>query len=428
MTHFSVRPLVAAMSLALTGVACAADGDASIWSFRGFGTISAVHSSEHEADFTGNIFQVDGAGRTRATSLSPDSKLGAQLTATFTPQLTGVVQVLSQYQYDKSYTPQIEWANLKYDFSPAFRARIGRIGLPAFLVSETRYVGFANTWARPPQEIYSIAPITSSDGVDATYLANFGNAVNTLQAFYGNSTPKLSTGEGRARPTWGLNNSLEMGSTTLRAGVVATNLTLDVAALQGLIGGLKAYGNAAAGVPLPAAQTAAAQAYAMNEKYSLENMRLKFYSLGVSHDTGDWLFMAEYSHNHGAGLIASSDSWYGTVARRIGNFTPYVTLADTKATLEAEPGISTAGLPGPLVGPAVGLTAGVNGVRRSFASSQSLVSVGMRWDAMKNVALKAQYDHLKMGEGSKGRLVNPSPAYQPGGSVDLVTLGVDFLF
>lgn len=52
-----------------------------------------------------------------------------------TPKLT---EVVSQYQSDSSYAPQIECANLKYGFTPAFRARTGCIALPAFLVSETR--------------------------------------------------------------------------------------------------------------------------------------------------------------------------------------------------------------------------------------------------------------------------------------------------
>ncbi len=428
MTHFSVRPLVAAMSLALTGVAHAADGDASIWSFSGFGTVSAVHSNEREADFAGTIFQPYGAGRTRSTSLDPDSKLGAQLTAKFTPQLSGVVQVVSQYQYDNSYTPQVEWANLKYEFTPAFRARIGRIALPAFLLSETRYVGFANTWARPPQEVYAIAPITSNDGVDATYVAHFGDAVNSVQAFYGSNTTKLTTGEAKSKPSWGLNNSLEVGSTTLRAGFIATRLSLDVPALQGLNDGLQSFGNAASAIPSPGIQAAGAQAHELNAKYSLKDIDLKIYSLGASHDTGAWLFIGEYTRFEGNGYFSTSNSWYASVARRLGVFTPYVTVGDTRPKLESEPGITTTGLPGGLAAGAMGLNAGINAVKQSVAASQKLASVGVRWDFMKNAAVKLQYDHLEMGEGSKGRLVNPSPAYQPGGKVDLVTLGVDFLF
>lgn len=428
MTQFPLRPLWAAMSLAMCGLAHAADGEPSIWSFSGFGTLSAVHSSEREADFAGTIFQPDGAGRTRSTSFDPDSKLGAQVTARFTPQLTGVLQVISQHQHDSSYKPQIEWANLKYDITPQLRARIGRIASPVFMLSETRYVGYANTWARAPQEVYLVAPITNNDGIDATYVVDNGSSVNSFQAFFGQSSAKLNGGEVHSKPTWGFNNTLELGSTTLRAGFTYNRLTVDLNTLSGLIGALRAYGAGAAGVPLPAAQTASAQAFALADTYSARDVGMQTYTLGAAHSMGNWTFMGEFSHFEADAQFGNSNAWYGSVAHRLGDFTPYVLVGQIKSKPRNEPGISTTGLPAGLAAGGARLTAGINALNNVVSPSRKMAAAGVRWDFAKNVAAKLQYDHLSLDDGSQGRLVDPSPAYQPGGTVKLVTLGVDFLF
>ena len=51
--------------------------------------------------------------------------------------------------------------------------RVGRVGLPVFMISDYRNVGYANTMLRPPAEMYSQVPINSIDGVDAHLAAEF---------------------------------------------------------------------------------------------------------------------------------------------------------------------------------------------------------------------------------------------------------------
>jgi hypothetical protein len=71
------------------------DPGTSMFSFGAFGTVGLVHSSEDEADFTTNVFQPHGPGYSRAWSPDVDSLFGAQVTAKFTPQLSAVLQVIS---------------------------------------------------------------------------------------------------------------------------------------------------------------------------------------------------------------------------------------------------------------------------------------------------------------------------------------------
>ena len=132
--HGSPRNCVGCMSqplvrAALLAVALHAPGghaeevEPSMFSFSGFGTFGAVHSSENKADFTSSLFKPDGAGHGHDWSADVDSLIAAQVTANFTPQLSAVLQVVSEQNYDNTYRPHVEWANIKYQFSPDFETR-----------------------------------------------------------------------------------------------------------------------------------------------------------------------------------------------------------------------------------------------------------------------------------------------------------------
>jgi hypothetical protein len=54
--------------------------------------------------------------------------------------------------------------------------------------------------------------------------------------------------------------------------------------------------------------------------------------------------------------------------------------------------------------------------------------VGARWDFMKNVDFKVQVDHMRLGAGSPGTLGNLQPSFQTGGTVNLISATVDFVF
>jgi hypothetical protein len=395
--------------------------------FSGFGTIGAVHSSEKNADYVSTVFQPDGAGHTRSTSFDPDTKLGVQVNAPFSKRFSGVVQVISQYQYDGSYRPMVEWANVKYQVTSDVSVRLGRIAVPAYLVSETRHVGYSYPWVRSPIEVYNVQPISRNDGVDATWRSSFGPAYNTLQAYWGKSKARLSSGDAKTDPSWGINDTVEIGSWTLRASYSSSKVDLNLASLDPLFGGLQQFAAGANAVPVPAFQSAGAQALALNQKYKLQDMSLKAYSVGGSYDPGDWFVMGEFYGFRGAGFLADSRSWYVSAGYRFGKLTPYVSYSTTKAKVEHEEGISTTGA-APLAAGAAALTAGINTTLDQFNATQHSTSVGARWDFMKNVALKGQYDRVNPAANSNGRFINQQPGYQQGQSANVYSVALDFVF
>jgi len=84
-------------------------------------------------------------------------------------------------------------------------------------------------------------------------------------------------------------------------------------------------------------------------------------------------------------------------------------------------------LPPALAGTATSLNAALNSILAS-AAVQNTVSVGTRWDVVKNVDLKLQYDHSRLGAHSPGVLTNIQPGFQPGGTVNLLSITLDFLW
>jgi hypothetical protein len=70
------------------GVSASGEGPgASMFSFSGFGTLGAVHSSEDHADFT-SVLKPNGAGYTHRWSTDVDSRIAGQINARFTSQLS----------------------------------------------------------------------------------------------------------------------------------------------------------------------------------------------------------------------------------------------------------------------------------------------------------------------------------------------------
>lgn len=263
---------------------------------NGFGTLGLARSSERRADYVFDNLQPRGAGRTHAWSSDVDSRLGLQLTTNFTPQLSGVVQVVSEYRADGTYTPIFNWANLKYAFTPDFSVRVGRIALASFLASDSRKIGFSNITARPPIEVYRLLALKDSDGVDAVYRSHFGDATNSVTVLYGKKTVTNTRGiDVHSTRVAGVFDTLEQGFLTLHA------------------------------------------AYQIRDVDNQNPPLGRFMSVGASYDPGDWFASAEYARAvnfNASGIKAIRAAWYINGGVRIQNFSPYITLSELRPLTE----------------------------------------------------------------------------------------------
>lgn len=375
-SHQSRQPaargtLAILVSMALAGVATGAVAQEAdkVFSLSGFGTAGIVHSSIEKGDYVANLYEPKGAGYTDGTSATVDSKIGAQVDARLTDSLSAVVQVIMRQQPDGKFTPKIEWANVKYAITRDLSVRLGRTALPVFMVSETRQVGFANPWVRPPIETYSQFTLTNSDGVDLSYRHSFGAVSSTVQASYGKTKVDTIRPAGTiTRDLKGdissLGNTIEVGFLTVKLGWNKADFTL---------------------VPVP-------------------NRILKFQSkvvnLGAIYDPGNWFVQGEVTHSSLGTTSRATRNAYVTGGYRIGHLTPYLTYSM--------------------------VTPDDDQVKLATIK-QNTSSVGVRWDFHKNFDLKVQADHVSLGNGSTGLFTNVKTGLA-GSSGTVLSAAVDFVF
>ena len=411
MSNNVVHIALLAMALYAAG-ASADDFGTPMFSFSGFGTLGVVHSSEDQADFTSSILKPNGAGHSHPWSADVDSLIGGQVTANFTPKLSAVLQAIAEQNYDNSYRPHVEWANIQYLFTPEFSVRVGRTVLPTFLFSGTRKVAYTYPWVRPPLEVYGRVPVTASDGVDVNYRVHVGDFTHTVQANYGGSK-QTQPGDGgtvEAEQAWGVTYSVEYHATTVHLAYQRAKLTID--SVKPLFDAFRQFGP---------------QGIALADKYGADKKPLSIIAAGVTYDPGQWFVTAEWAHTESRSFLGNGTGWYASGGYRFGKFTPYLAYAWAKEDSLSDPGLNLATLPPPLVGQAAGLNAALNSLL-STKLVQNTLSIGVRWDFMTNTALKLQYDHTRIGPGSSGVLINLQPGFQPGGKVDVISATVDFVF
>lgn len=357
------------------GVMDAVEKEMPVFKFGGFGSFGATHSSQSLGDYVLDGTVPKGAGRSSNWSAGNDSRIGVQATANFTPQVSAVLQVISEYQPDNTYHPGVEWANVKYAFSPENYIRAGRIALPTFMNSETRKVGYSYPWIHPPVDLYRVLSITNSDGIDARYRFEIGDAINSIKVIYGRNRNEHPNSISTSKDIWGIFDKFEYGAAIFRLAYqtrMASSLNL---------------------------QTGVAGAWVQNSDLSA----------GAAYDTGDWFIMSEWIQRKSAAKLCAM---YVSGGYRMDKLTPFLTYSNN-------------GMDSFLPGYPPPTAAAIQQAKKS----QSTASIGIRWDFMKNTDLKLQYDRVSLGDYSNGYLANVPPAVTLYGTrLHVVSAVIDFVF
>jgi hypothetical protein len=389
----------------------------SMLTFGGFGTLGVVHSDQPLADFTSSRIEGQGAGHSRAWSPAVDSLFGMQVGAQITPQLSAVLQIMSEQNANASFTPQVEWAYIKYQFTPDFSVRVGRTALDAFLLTDSRDIGFANPWVRPPIELYDLVPVKNSDGIDFNYRFGVAGGTNTLDAAIGYThyqypiSNSEATGTADATQQFSLVDTLQRGSAILRLTYGQAHLT--VPSFQPLFDAFREFGPQGIGIA---------------ELYDVDDRIIRFYGLSAAYDPGDWFLMAELGRVDFHSVLGEATGWYISSGRRFNRVTPYATYAQTRANSSAQsPGVDLAELPPSLAGAGGTLNAELNATLGTIASQRTF-SIGARADITSSIDVKIQWDRTNLAHGSEGWLTNLQAGFPRGSNLTLVTATLDFVF
>ena len=272
------------------------------------------------------------------------------------------------------------------------------------MVSDYLNVDYSNLWVRPPQDVYGQVNFSHFDGADAIYQAAVGSTTLTGQVFYG-ETNTTTTVRIHSHQQVGLNLTAEFDNgITLRLGRAQGKITVDSATLTGLVNILS--------------QTPFA---AVGEEVDVTKKSASFTGAGISYDHENFVGSAEFTKRKTASYISSTTGWSLTGGYRLGKFTPYAVVSKLK--VDSSNVNNTIPTSVPQLAP---LAAAVDGLIASQNIAQKTDSLGLRWDAYKNVAIKAQYDHVKPN-GGPGLFEKVQAGFGTK-SVDVYSVSVDFVF
>ncbi len=384
---------------------------ASNFHLSGFGTLGVAHSSERNADFVTSGLAPNGAGFTRDWDMNPDSKLGGQVDAQYGDSISATAQLLVHQRYDSTDRPELMMAFAKWRATGDLSVRAGRLAIPVFLISDYRYVGYSQTTLRPPEDFYKPFAFSHYDGADITLNETVASVALKGQVYAGTMKANGPAGlDAKSGAIFGANLTADTGDLTLRVSyLLASKTTLTSpqvsAAFQAVRVGLPA------GALFPGSPAVAADPTAANE-YEYKDKDLSYTSAAVNYDTGNWFVTSELSLTSSTAFVGKVTRGYVTAGLRLGKFTPYATVQQIKTARVGPSG-------SPLIDALATSTA---------QAGERTGGVGLRWDALKNVDVKVQFDRSSLYRGSHGQLANVQSGFQPGHHYNIASAAVDFVF
>lgn len=390
------------LAICLTAVSLTSSiATAGDWDIHGYGTFGAVYALESGAEYIRDIGQPHGVSEGEV-SATVDSRFGLQFDYSHSNDLSFAVQALSKYQADATYTPEINWAFVKYTLAPGLDIRLGRTKLDFVFQAETINIGFPSLTARPPTSLYSL-PLSPSDGFDVDY------SVPYLDGYL---TSSLSIG-------WATKDDVSITGTTFD--VAGSPLFGGSVNYEAIDWSLKlSYGQLKPnGTPDPILgfiDFLGASSPELAESLILEDKWLKYYSLGGTLSRGNWRGVAAVSqYRSDTRVFPASSAQFVKLGYRLGKWTPFFAVAKRKAH---DPLIILD--TGTIVDPIA------NVVQLSFQMDQTNYSVGTRYDLTDKVALKAQYDLIDSDPRKTSLVRNEQDGWD--GTMQLFTVVLDYYF
>lgn len=408
LSNVGLLPMLAALSMPAQALDLT-------WS--GFGTVGFAQSDK---SYKYQRF-IDNHG-----TFKRDTILGGQLDARLSQQWSATIQakLAPSDHNDTDWQTSLAWAFVSWRPSDDWLIRAGKIRLPLMLNTENNDVGATFDFARLPQEVYSISPLTDlvGMGVSKTW---FGESMDWIAEVYGGkvTTPwryyaREWRGPGEPYPgSWflaydikstGLVLTARSLNNTFRVGAHRVEVTRDGAKIGRPIiysGGAYMFGNGGD-----------------------EKLIIPLFTAGVSIQLpADVRMIGEYAWiKVDSSTSEGLDRWgaYLSLSKRIGAWTPYVYYAKAKSrdsALEKYQAINNNILPPP------------NGVTQKFIADvivpydQSTVALGTTYRLTPTALLKAEWSQANTGVASS--LVDAPPGGDSSHqNINVFSLSYNFTF
>jgi len=364
--------------LAITPLIVQAENWSDKLTISGFASAD-YHKTDEPLPFNGEA----GKGHDDQGSFS-GTRFGINFNAIINDKFKFGGQLFSTKEED-NYATHVDWAFGTLKLTDSLDLRAGKLKFPIGLVNEYIDVGYAYPWMHAPTSFYSEAG------------ANLNGPQVTREAFSGASLLwTVDLGD------WQTEFDLFVGEVNLEGTDVrklmglVVNLNLD----EEIFIELATYEGNMQNVELEGA----VQGGSMweNMLYVMEgNMQGADHSvdsLGVKYDSNNILFMYELANVTMGQLTAmEATAWYATLGYQMGKFMPNITFEN----YEQGDG---------------------NG---AFDDDQDIVTLGLRWDYVSNVAIKFEVSQIKLnqGNGMFGYEDNPED-----NTINMFGIGIDTVF
>lgn len=327
-------------TLAFASFSCSAD-----YYISGFGTLAAGQAHGSEEVISQGISGYDDDD----WDFDSGSLVGLQGTVDITDNMGATVQGL--FEGDDDWDGELTWAYLSYDFTDEWRVIVGRQIMPHYIYSDFINVSYSYHWISVPDQVYN-SPFNSFNGISSQYTINFDESSLFTQILYGQEHDEDETGNDYD-DIWGGRVSYNYDWLTLYLGYFEFRESSTDSS------------------PAPGGEIVELD----------ESGVLVSYDVGFQVDYDDWLVVAEMTtvnledYGSESSKSGTKQPWMLSVAKRIGDFTPYVTYGQDRSLDFNDTDTNT-----------------------------PFYSVGLRWDFYESMALKTEYLHEEDSDESSGEV------------------------
>lgn len=290
-----------------------------------------------------------------------ENRLGLQVSSDVTDNTDITAQIIARggvYNYNAS----LDWAYLDYHPTKSLNIHIGKYKVPMFIVSDYVEVGYAYPWARPPQDVYYINPLTSQSGVKLFYNIPIGKTDLLFQLYYGEGSHEVFVParsidfSGSDMP---VDERIELKTKNAGGGNISfktEHFSLRVS-----------YFDTKVDAP----------------EMNIENASGNFSSAGLTMDWSDIILYAEYANRDtdtdDIRAFPDQKAWYTTLAYRFSSIMPYATYSEIKQG--NDPNI--------------------------LSLEQTSAALGVRYELNSATAIKFEALHSEPGEENHGLFNDP---------------------
>ena len=371
--------------------------------FSGYARVIGGYLDEKDVEYR---------GYDDSLNISPSSLIGLQAEYQFNTNWSVTAQGLFRSDSTTvSGESGLEWLYLTYTPTTNLQIKIGKLRTPFFTMSDFSDVGFAYPWINPPQQVYDTYLFKTFNGIDAIYKFGSDDFDISIEGYYGEESGSIGIGSFKTGfevdNLVGVIGKLNIENIEFRASRYNGNIALDLKSINQLQDVLENFNFSQSAASLTTQGSAHADQF------------------GVIYDNLDYFFRGEWVKiKTQLDIIPIIQSYYLTVGYNDAPFTYHLTFADSDVEINANQNE----IP---IGANVELDQLAQAYNSVFAESapDSLKTwtLGIRWDVLPNLALKAEVSALEGDEVSNSFFVIPEDV-SFNRKTNLYLIGLDWVF